>query len=47
MDEITRLEKLLEISRKLKERFARREAYYLRLLKQAKMREVKRSGSQS
>jgi len=37
VDEITRLEKMLHIAKKLKERYAKEEARLLRLLKQKKM----------
>gem|GEM_PF-4430810 len=47
MDRTRMLERKLDIVRELKLRFTREEAQLLRLIKQAKMREVKRSGSQS
>lgn len=47
LDRIRLLERKLDIVRELKLRFTREEAQLLRLIKQAKMREVKQSGSQS
>jgi len=47
MDEVTRLERMLEITRSLKARFAEREAHLVRLLKQAKMKKVKEHGTRS
>ncbi|WP_157255059.1 hypothetical protein [Palaeococcus ferrophilus] len=41
MDEVTKLERMLEVNRALKERFAREEARILRLLKQAKQAKMK------
>ena len=47
MDEVARLERMLEVTRSLKARFAEREAHLVRLLKQAKMKKVNNHGTRS
>ena len=45
MNKVRMLERKLEVIKELKIRFTREEAQLLRMLKQAKMKEVKRSGT--